>query len=321
MEKKPANILVAVDGSDPSLAAVRYVARLFPPETAWFTLFHVLDRLPDVYWDLETDVGPLDERFNLGRWKSVQTQRVDRSFDNCLSVLAEAGHRREAVTTLVQERKIGIARDIAQEARKGYHALVMGRRGLGSLKGLLFGSTTNKILGRLVDESVWIVGNDPSPGRILVALDSSDESRRVVKYVERLLNPEAGHPEIMLLHVIRGRKGFLPDYDDLYGLNQHEDWVAKAIGEFERVRARMDAMFEDTLQRWEEMGFDRNRISARITQGDSRAGTIVEQARRGGFDTVVVGRRGLSKVEEFFMGRVGNKVLQLAGDLAVWVVH
>ncbi len=321
MGQKPANILVAVDGSDPSLAAVQYVARLFPPERAWFSLFHVMDRVPEVYWDLQADAGPGYERFSGEQWKAVQDRRVDVFFDRCFPILERAGHRRESVTTILQERKVGIARDIALEALKGYDALVMGRRGLGSLKDLLFGSITSKILNRIMDVPVWVVGNDPSPGKVLVALDSSDESLRILEYVEKILSPESGHPEILLFHVIRGRKGFLPDYDDLNALDQKEDWVKQAIREFDRVQARMDAMFEDTLQRWEQKGFDRNRISCKISQGESRAGAIVQQARRGGFDTVVVGRRGLSKVEEFIMGRVGNKVLQLAGDQAVWVVH
>jgi len=34
----------------------------------------------------------------------------------------------------------------------------------------------------------------------------------------------------------------------------------------------------------------------------------------------VVGRRGLSKIQEFFMGRVSSKVVQLAGAQTVWVV-
>lgn len=321
MAKKRANILVAIDGSEPSLAAVRYTARLFPPETAWFTLVHVLDRVPDVFWDLKDDANPWYERFDEGQWKAKQARNAERFFMQSVSVLLEAGHRREAVTTLVQDRKVGVARDIALEARKGYDALVVGRRGLGSLQGLIFGSTTNKILNRLEDVSVWVVGNEPAPGRILVALDSSDEARRIVRYVEGILSPEVGHPEILLLHVIRGGSDRVSDDGALNAGEEKEGGVGRAVEEFDRVRMRMDAMFDDTLQRWEEAGFDRNRINGRITQGDSRAGSILEEARRGGFDTVVVGRRGLSRVEEFVMGRVGNKVLQLAEDLAVWVVH
>jgi nucleotide-binding universal stress UspA family protein len=47
----------------------------------------------------------------------------------------------------------------------------------------------------------------------------------------------------------------------------------------------------------------------------------VEEAQKNGFGTIVIGRRGLSKVRQFMMGRVSNKVLQLARDLAVWVVN
>ncbi len=57
-----------------------------------------------------------------------------------------------------------------------------------------------------------------------------------------------------------------------------------------------------------------------ITGVSSRAGAIVEEAKRGGCGTIVMGRRGLSKVEEFFMGRVSNKVINLARDMAVWLV-
>ena len=57
-----------------------------------------------------------------------------------------------------------------------------------------------------------------------------------------------------------------------------------------------------------------------ITGVASRAGAIVEEAKKGSYGTIVVGRRGLSKVEEFFMGRVSNKVIHLAKEMAVWVI-
>jgi nucleotide-binding universal stress UspA family protein len=321
MGRKKPRILIAVDGSDPSLEAVRYVARLFQPEQARFTLFHVLDPVPEAVRDLQGRAESGDERFNRGQWKSFQKKGAKEFLDLCFLQLGKDGHRKESVTTLVQERKVGVARDIIAEARKGYDALVMGRRGLSPVKGLLFGSITNKVVGRLGDVSIWVVGKAPPRKKLLVAVDSSEESRRILEYVERLFDPAAGHPEIMLLHVIRERKGLLPDYDVLNPLDRREDWLKRAIGEFDRVREEMNALFAETLGRWEKRGFDRVRISGRISHGESRAATIVRQAQRGGFDTVVVGRRGLTRVEEFLMGRVSNKVLQLAGDLAVWVVH
>ena len=49
-----------------------------------------------------------------------------------------------------------------------------------------------------------------------------------------------------------------------------------------------------------------------ITGVYSRAKAIVEEARLGNYGTIVVGRRGLSKVQEFFIGRGSNQVIQLA---------
>lgn len=41
----------------------------------------------------------------------------------------------------------------------------------------------------------------------------------------------------------------------------------------------------------------------------------------GGYGTIVLGRRGLSQVEKFTMGSVSSKTLQLAEEMAVWIVQ
>jgi hypothetical protein len=46
----------------------------------------------------------------------------------------------------------------------------------------------------------------------------------------------------------------------------------------------------------------------------------LERANEGKYGTLVIGRRGLTIVKEFFIGRVGDKIFQLAGDLTVWVM-
>jgi len=321
MGRKPANILVAVDGSEYSLEAVRYVARLFPPGRVWFNLFHVMDRVPEIYWDLQASASPGDERFAGDLWMSEHKKRVEGFMESCLRALQDEGHGNDFVTSVVWERKVGIARDIAKEAQKGYDALVVGRHGQSSLKDLLFGSTANKLVTRVADVPVWVIGEGPLPGKILVALDNSEESHKILHYVETLLGPADVQPEVQFFHVIRGRKGFLPDYDDLNKLHKEESWVKETIREFDRAKNEMSAFLEGTIRQWVDRGFDGDRLKSCVSHGGSRAGSIVDEARRGGFGTIVVGRRGLTKVEEFFMGRVSNKVLQLAEDRAVWVVH
>jgi nucleotide-binding universal stress UspA family protein len=69
------------------------------------------------------------------------------------------------------------------------------------------------------------------------------------------------------------------------------------------------------------MDFNRNQINIRtVTGAHSRAAVIITEALEGGYGTIVVGRRGLTNVEEFIMGRVSNKVIHMAREMAVWVV-
>ena len=45
-----------------------------------------------------------------------------------------------------------------------------------------------------------------------------------------------------------------------------------------------------------------------------------KEAQEGNYGTIVMGRRGLSRVYEFLMGRVANNVLSRAEGFAVWIV-
>ena len=47
---------------------------------------------------------------------------------------------------------------------------------------------------------------------------------------------------------------------------------------------------------------------------------ILDEMAAGGYGTIVVGRRGISKAEQFLFGSVSNKIVQNAKDSTVWVV-
>ena len=47
---------------------------------------------------------------------------------------------------------------------------------------------------------------------------------------------------------------------------------------------------------------------------------ILDEIKEGGYGTIVVGRRGISKAQQFLFGSVSNKIIQNAKDCAVWVV-
>jgi nucleotide-binding universal stress UspA family protein len=51
------------------------------------------------------------------------------------------------------------------------------------------------------------------------------------------------------------------------------------------------------------------------------ADAILEEAELGKYDTLILGRRGLSRVREFFMGSVSTEVVREARGCAVCVVE
>jgi nucleotide-binding universal stress UspA family protein len=80
-------------------------------------------------------------------------------------------------------------------------------------------------------------------------------------------------------------------------------------------------MFASYKRRLERAGVNTNLISSKYTlQSRTRAGDILKQAKEGNYSTIVMGRRGLSKVHEFFLGRVTTKVLHRAERFALWIV-
>ena len=69
-------------------------------------------------------------------------------------------------------------------------------------------------------------------------------------------------------------------------------------------------------------GLKANMVSTQIVTGSvSRAGAIADKVKQEDFGTIVMGRRGHSNVRDFFIGRVTNKVIQIARDRTVWVVR
>jgi nucleotide-binding universal stress UspA family protein len=67
------------------------------------------------------------------------------------------------------------------------------------------------------------------------------------------------------------------------------------------------------------MCFQRKIFSEILTYQKSIATAIVTAATKGGYDTIVVGRRGLTGTGEFQMGRVSRKILHFAYRNTLWI--
>lgn len=294
---KNRGLLLAVDVSDHALEAVRYVSKTGPFQDKEVVVFTVHGKIPEYYWDLEKD-PPLGWRIkNVRAWEREYEKRTHEYMDRARKILWRAGFPKDAVKIKIHKREKGLARDIIKEAQSGYSCVVVGRKGMSEVKGLVLGSVTAKLLEKITFIPLIVVGRTPHPGTVLLAMDGSEGAMRAVDFVGKMLG--GFDFEVGLIHVIRGDK--------------------KAY--IQEIEKQMSRVFNEASGRLLNSGFELNQISTKMITGvHSRAETIVEEAGKGGYGTIVVGRRGLSKVKEFLIGGVSNKVIQLAKKQAVWVV-
>lgn len=320
METRKKRILIALDASTQAFEAVRYVGQMFPAGRAEITLFHVLDLIPENFSDSSGAPEELPQGVDFQTWELQQRKNIEDFMEKSGMLLVSQGYSKDAVKVHIKERQVGVARDIMSLARRGYDALVLGRRGLSNLKGLLFGSVANKLVSHLQEVPVWVVGDRPDPNKILIAMDQSRGALYALEYVCEMFREN--HPELLLFHVSKGFAVRDVAYDAPVLPNQEQYWLEKTQEHFKRVEKEMTAVFKQCIKNMEKKGVAVGRVKTMIVPGvHSRAGAIFGEASVGGYGTIVVGRRGLSRVEEFFMGRVSSKVLQLADEMAVWLVH
>lgn len=317
-------ILVAVDVSEWAYRVVEYVGKIIGPDSNLpITILHIMTPLPESFWDVESSPLVSYKPDMMQAWDVAQRKAVEAEMEKLADILAKEGIPRERIQISVQQRQVGTARDIVFEAQKGYKALVVGRRGASRLKELIIGSIASKVLSRLTAVPLWVVGEKAEDKGILVGVDPSEESMRAVRYVASILGGR-DRPEwrVHLIHVVRALELLTVSYDPFFVPDERVEWMKRVEQQhMEEVRAKMGTTFEEARKVLEEAGIRRKRIETEIISGAySRASTLVEEARKRQCGTIVVGRRGLSKIEEFFLGRVSSKVLQMASDKTVWIV-
>ncbi|MBC2715895.1 MAG: universal stress protein [Desulfobacteraceae bacterium] len=306
-------LLVLVDGSDRSMQTINYVKEFMPvDENTRIVLFHVFSGIPEEYRELEENPTCHSAVRQL-RDRETEQQRKTRAYlERGKKILITRGFSEQSIEIKFHSLEKGVAMDIIDEARNGYSAVVLRRRGIGALKSIILGSVAVKLLQSLTFIPIIIVGQAPPVKRILFAVDTSPSSMKAVEFASSLLG---GHGyEACIFHAIisLGAINF-----ELLGVNEPE-MPDNCIEALKSKVMRTFKVLKDMLM---VSGFESEKISEKIITGaNSRSCAIVEEAEDGGYGTIVVGRRGLSKVEAFFMGRVSNKVVHVGNKFTVWVV-
>jgi nucleotide-binding universal stress UspA family protein len=145
---------------------------------------------------------------------------------------------------------------------------------------------------------------------ILIAVDNSENARRAVQYVAELLR---GLPwfRIALLTIISQ-----PPEDYFTDKQEQQKWIADQ-------NAATDNMLEEYRKILIQSGFQENAVDVKRAMAfcPSIADCILNEQKALKSDTLVLGRRGISKKEEFMFGSTSNKLLHSAKDCSIWVIE
>lgn len=303
-------ITIDVNDSDRSFNTIRYISKMDPFRRMGITLFHVFSKIPDGFWDLETDPRSTSTVKQVRAWEAGQRKNIEQYMKIAVQFLTKTGIPGHAIEVKIQNRKKGFARDIIREAHNGYNAVVSRRRGMTRLRGIVLGSVATKLVQKLTFVPLVLAGRKAPGHKILLGFDGSEGSWRAVDFVGRTMG--GGKYKVKLIHVMRGKADNRPEVDRLYS----------PTGYIRSARKDIAAELASARKKLVELGFKGAQVSTELVTGaSSRAGAIAAEARKNGYGTIVMGRRGHSRVPDFFIGRVTNKVIHMARDRTVWIVR
>ncbi len=145
---------------------------------------------------------------------------------------------------------------------------------------------------------------------LLVALDRSDDAKRVSLYVADFLGGVPGFL-VTLLTIIPE-----PSVDYFQNQEEREVWIKEQ-------RSGAEKMLRNYREMLIQSGFRKDKVLVRVDARDchSISECILENQKKLGCCTVVLGRRGISKQEELLHGSTSSKVMHCGQNCAVWVVE
>jgi nucleotide-binding universal stress UspA family protein len=144
---------------------------------------------------------------------------------------------------------------------------------------------------------------------ILIAVDEMESSLRAVEYVGQITR-SVDNVSICLVHIYPEPP---PDFHLKGG--RLEDYQSQHIDRAEHI-------FDRCLEILVGTGIKREAIycTTHMAEHKTISDTLLEVRRKGDFGTVVTGKRGVSKAEEFLFGSISNALARRCNDFTTWIV-
>jgi len=153
--------------------------------------------------------------------------------------------------------------------------------------------------------------------KILLAVDNSNNALTAVKYVTKTARPDSVVTMLSILpDPIAACELDGPSLAPIFKAN------VKTFCTIEDAKkAAVEGFMEEAKKALVKAGFVSKNIAVRVRKKKvGIARDILKEAENGKYDTLVIGRRGITGIKQFVFGSVSNKIVQLARKIAVIVV-
>lgn len=156
--------------------------------------------------------------------------------------------------------------------------------------------------------------------KMLIAIDDSPNAARAVEYVAQQF-AGAGDLEIRLVHVLPNLPAMFWDEGHILSEDEKHDrkkvvdkWIADR-------KAKMAPVFKKAIDALTDKGFKPRQITMKsISDSTDAAESILEEAKDGGYQTIVMGRRGIASGKHPLIGSVSNKIVSQGSGVVVTIV-
>ncbi len=296
-------ILVPVDFSRSSRAALSFARGLSDDHTR-VELVHVVDRWPQFMQDVLFPYAPLGE--DAVEIEAELVRAAERSLMNYHDIDPDSDELDGPIVWSGPEKET-----LAERARaRGAQLIVMGASGESGVQPDVLGSVAERMIRSGARPVLLMRAHDPRPvvRRILVALDLTEGSRRVVETAVGL--SQRFDAELEIIHVVPDP--LVDDQSDVLASVLKFNRRKVADRTRDRVEALFDRLMRDLSPAFGEESEVRELLSRRrVTIGDPAA-AIVAHATEHDSDLVLVGTNDPSRGDTAYLGRVACTVARRA---------
>lgn len=305
-------ILLPVERSEHSRRAINFAGLLLSkmenivPEV---TLFHVItgQHLSEIFKSThfkEKDIKDY-EFFKKSKEKYIK-EFIEPFLNEYEEILKEVGFKGE-IKQEIEEGDAG-SKIIEFAKKQNFSAVMMSRRGMSEIKGILLGSVSTKVICGLKNQNIYIIGQKiyeenlcPIP-YILIPVDGSEYSMKAVEHAAYLAKFVKGIKKITLLRVInislyleRVRQGIDPE-------EEAKDILIKAQNVFIRE------------------GIPHELIQTKILVGIP-VEEVVKEIQENNYNLVIMGRKGRSALKSLILGGVSSAVINRCLEPTVAIIN